>query len=105
MLIVPLQATPSQVLSVILANQSCRISVYQKFFGLYFDLVVPSNPTPGIRAGVSCLNGNRLIRYAYLGFIGDFLFFDTQGKTDPVYTGLGTRYQLAYLEASDLVKS
>lgn len=102
MLIVPLQATPNQTLSVILANQNCRITVYQRFFGLYFDLI--SNGA-AVRAGVSCLNGNKLVRYQYLGFTGDFLFFDTQGKTDPVYTGLGARYQLAYLEAADLVAS
>lgn len=98
-LIIPLQAVPNQTLSTIIGNQNCRINVYQLFFGLYLDLIVNGVP---VRAGVSCLNRNRLIRYKYLPFIGDLVFFDTQGSLDPVYTGLGGRFQLAYLEAADL---
>jgi len=99
-LIIPLQPVPSQILSVVLDNQNCQISIYQRFFGLYLDLVVNAIP---VRAGASCLNNNRIIRYKYLPFIGDLVFFDTQGSNDPDFTGLGGRYQFAYLEAADLV--
>lgn len=102
MLIVPLQPTPNQTLTVLLANQNCRINVYQKAFGLYFDLTVPSLNVLPLVAGVVARDANRLVRYGYLGFIGDFAFFDQQGTTDPVYTGLGARYQFVYLEAADL---
>jgi hypothetical protein len=106
MLIVPLQPVPSQTLTSLLSNQNCRINVYQKAFGLYFDLTVPTIQTDPIVAGIVCRNANRLIRYAYLGFVGDFSFFDllnTAMPSDPDYTGLGGRFQLVYLEASDLV--
>lgn len=98
-IIIPLQPVPNQTVSIPLNNQNCQINVYQKFFGLYLDLV---NGGVGVRAGVSCLNGNLLIRYRYLPFIGDLMFLDTQGKTDPFYTGLGNRYLLAYLFPSEL---
>lgn len=98
-LIIPLRAVPNQTLTVLLGNQNCRINVYQKFFGLYLDLAIGSTP---IVAGVVCENANPIVRYAYLGFVGDLAFIDTQGSADPVYTGLGSRWQLAYLEAADL---
>jgi hypothetical protein len=30
------------------------------------------------------------------------VWFDTQGASDPVYTGAGSRFQLVYLEPADL---
>lgn len=99
MLIVPLQAVPSQSVQVTLANQNCSLSVYQTNFGMFMD--VYSNGSL-IIAGVICQNLNRIVRSIYLGFSGDFCFVDTQGQDDPVYTGIGTRFFLAYLEPSDL---
>ncbi|ALJ98698.1 MULTISPECIES: phage baseplate plug family protein [Burkholderia] len=99
MLTLPITARPAQNFSVLLAGQNCQISVYQKTTGLYLDLAV-NNAT--IKGGIICRDRVRLIRYAYLGFIGDLTFFDTQGVDDPQYAGLGTRWQLVYLEAGDL---
>ena len=56
-----------------------------------------------IIGGVICENLNRIVRSLYLGFAGDLAFIDNQGSTDPVYTGLGTRYSLAYIEADELL--
>ena len=100
MQIIPLQAVPNQTLTVLLANQNCRINVYQKFFGLFVDLSISSTL---ILSGVIAQQANLLVRYPYLGFVGDLAFFDTQGSSDPIYTGLGSRFQLVYLEAADLV--
>jgi len=100
MLVIPTAAVPSQVLAVTLANQACRINVYQKTTGLYLDLYISDTLILG---GVLCENLNRIVRDAYFGFIGDLAFNDTQGTDDPVYTGLGTRWVLLYLEAADLV--
>ena len=58
-----------------------------------------------IVCGVLCENLNRIVRSLYLGFSGDFVFFDTQGGNDPqdpIYTGLGSRFVLVYLTPSDL---
>lgn len=97
--IIPLQPVPNQVVTVTLANQLCQINVYQKAYGLFVDLYV-SNVL--IIGGVIAENLNRIVRSLYLGFVGDLAFIDNQGNLDPVYTGLGTRFSLAYIEASEL---
>lgn len=99
MLVVPTVATPSQALTVLLGGQSCSIKIFQKSTGMYLNLSVSDTP---IVSGAICLDGVRIVRDAYLGFVGDLAFFDTQGDNDPTYDGLGVRYFLIYLEASDI---
>lgn len=96
---IPLAATPSQEVTVTLANQVCRVKVSQKSTGLFLDLYVSDAL---IVAGVICHNLNKIVRETYRGFVGDLTFYDTQGADDPYYTGLGARFLLLYLEASDL---
>lgn len=97
--LIPLQPIPSQTFAVTLAGQSCVIAVYAKTTGLYLDLTLSGLPIVG---AVRCHNLVRLVRQAYLGFVGDLAFVDTQGTTDPVYTGLGSRYVLAYFAPDEL---
>lgn len=99
MRIVPLQTVPSQIVNVNLANQNTQIEVYQTDYGMFMDVAVNNSP---IINGVLCENQNRIVRDAYLGFVGDFVFIDNQGSDDPVYTGLGSRFSLAYLEVAAL---
>ncbi len=96
MQIVPLTDTPSQTVQVTLGNQSCTISVYQKRTGLFLDVSVNGVLLIG---GVICQNLNFIVRDAYIGFIGDLIFQDTQGSSDPTTPGLGSRYLLCYDEA------
>jgi hypothetical protein len=91
---VALQPVANQVISVTLNNQSCTIAVQQTDWGMFLDLSVDNVQVIG---GVICENTNPVVRSAYLGFVGDLAFFDLQGDTDPVYTGLGSRYVLAYI--------
>jgi hypothetical protein len=100
MQVIPLQPIPSQTFTVTLNNQLCQINVYQKRYGLFLDLFVGGVLILG---GVICENLNRIVRNSYLGFSGDLTFFDNQGTSDPIYTGLGTRYSLLYLAPSDLL--
>lgn len=103
MLIVPVDPVPAQTLSVILANQNVQLRLFQLETGLYMDLYMNNETTPFL-AGVVCQNVNRLVRNAYFGFIGDFVFIDVLNlDADPVYSGLGTRFFLAYLEAADIL--
>jgi hypothetical protein len=99
-LYVPLQQIPNQAASVQLNGQNCQINVYQKFYGIFLDLYVSDVLIIG---GCFCRNLNRLVRSAYLGFQGDLGFWDTQGSSNPYYTGVGARYQLVYLTPADLV--
>jgi hypothetical protein len=98
--IIPLQPVPNQTLQVQLSNQPIVLNVYQLAYGLFVDVFVG---TSLIAAGVICENLNRIVRDAYRGFVGDLAFLDVQTTggegSDPVYTGLGTRYLLIYDDA------
>lgn len=96
---IPILPKPSQTTSVILANQNCQISLYQKSTGIFFDLIVNNKPVVTTRL---VRNAVPLVRQKYLGFIGDLFIMDMQGNQDPEYKELGTRYMLYYLEATDL---
>jgi hypothetical protein len=99
MLTVPLKAVPSQAVTVTLAGQNCQINVYQRFYGLFVDLYVDNAL---VIAGVLALNLNKIVRSAYFGFSGDLAFVDTQGADDPSYSGLGSRFVLAYWDAGEM---
>lgn len=101
-LFIPLQPKPYQKLAVQLSNQACQIEIYQENYGLFIDLYVNNKLIIG---GVICQNLNRIVRSVYLGFQGDLTFMDTQGADDPIYTGLGSRFQFFYLEPADLVSA
>jgi hypothetical protein len=98
MLIIPLKAVPSQAVTASLGGQNCQVNVYQKSTGLFCDVYVSDVLIIG---GVICQNLNRIVRSAYLGFLGDLFFFDQHGTDDPDYTGVGSRYLLYYLEVGD----
>lgn len=99
MKVIPISDEYSQTFSIVLGAQNCQINLYQKSTGFYCDLFVNNVQICG---GVICQNLNKIVRYPYLGFIGDLMFQDTQGLSDPTSPGLGTRYVFCYLEASDL---
>jgi len=99
MQIIPLAAIANQAVTVSLANQQVQVNVYQKRTGLFCDVYLANVL---LVAGVLCLDRNRIVRDAYFGLIGDLGFVDQQGSSDPDYTGLGSRFLLYYLEASDL---
>lgn len=96
---VPIQPLPNQQVQCQLGGQACTISIYQQAYGLYADLYVGQTLIIG---GVIAENLNRIVRSLYLGFSGDLVFWDTQGVSDPIYTGLGTRFLLVYIAASEL---
>lgn len=98
---IPMQPIANQAFQVQLGGQPCLFEVYQSAYGLFMNLSVGAS---GILNGQICQNLNRLVRGAYLGFVGNLCFVDTQGggdPQDPVYTGLGSRFRLIYLEATD----
>lgn len=103
MLQIPLAPTPAQIVNVSLANQACTLKIYQKFWGLFCDVLVNNKV---IIQGVICQNLNLIVRSLYLGFVGDLMFFDTQGTSDPFFEDLagtsGGRFFLLYLQTSDL---
>ncbi len=100
MIVIPLQAIPAQTFNVTLNGQSCAISIYRK--GDYFFMDLSVNGAP-VRQCRMLLNSVWFVRYAYLGFVGDLVMFDTQGTNEsPTYDGLGTRYQLYYVTPDEI---
>jgi len=96
---ISLQPSKSQKVNVTLAGQSCSIKLHQRSTGFYMDLYVGDK---AIMQGVICLNSTRMVRYAYLGFVGDLVFIDSKGSLDPSYDEIGTRFKLYYLTAEEL---
>lgn len=90
---IPLNPQPSQVLSVQLGGQSCRIDVRQRRTGVFVDLYVQDAP---IALGMKAIDRKYMVRAAYTGFIGDLFFVDMQGSSNPQFSGLGSRWQLAW---------
>lgn len=96
---IPITSIPAQTFTIVLAGQNCSIEVYQKSTGMFLDLSLSGTP---LLTGLLCQDRVRLVRQTHLGFVGDLAFMDTQGFDDPEFAGLGSRWVLMYLEASDL---
>lgn len=98
MLQIPIQPVPSQQLQVVLGGQNCQIAIYQKPQGIFVDINVN-----GVDISIATLaqDVNALNPITYSSFQGNLIFTDTQGTSDPEYTGLGSRYQLVYLTAEE----
>ena len=102
MLIIPLRAIPNQAVTFAVgqANIQCQVNVYQKITGMFLDLYVSNVLTI---SAILCRNLTPLVINSYFGFPGDLAFCDTTGlNADPVYTGLGTRWFLFYINNSDV---
>lgn len=94
--LIPLEPVASQTVTTTLGGQRVRLDVYQKAFGLFVNVYANDVLVIG---GVIARNLTRVVRSTYLGFAGDFFFYDTQGELDPYYDGLGSRYVLLYTDA------
>lgn len=97
---IPITAVPSQTLSVILDRQPAQIMLRQNGASLYLDLRLDGTPIVLTRI---CRDRQLILTDAqYRGFRGQLMFVDLQGTSDPVYTGLGTRFVLVYLAAGEV---
>lgn len=106
MQIIPVQPVPSQTLTVTLGGQNVQLNIYQmNEHGLFMDVFMNGVSLP---SGVLCQQANRIIRDAYWGFPGDLAWFDTENvaaPSPPYYTGIGSRWALAYLTPADLAEA
>lgn len=92
---IDLAATASQTVTTTLSGKTVRLWVRQLSTGLYVDIWVEETP---FLMGILCLAGTPLIRNPASVLPVELVFLDTQGSEDPDYTGLGTRWVLAYRE-------
>lgn len=91
---IPMTANPNQTVTFNVANQPTRLNVWDRGGRLFMDVL---KNDAVVLSGVSCLHADRIIRNSYFGYTGDFAWFDTQGKSDPTFDGIGKRFFLAYL--------
>lgn len=101
MMTISLKKKKLQSFTITIDNQRFGIRLYYCEFtdDLFFDLDV--DEVTKIR-GIKVFNGNLLVRYKYLKVNGDFVFADSQGNDDPVYTGFGDRWNLYYVTEDEL---
>lgn len=95
---IPLQPVPTQATKVVLGGQNVQLLIYQKPQGVFVDINADGTD---IVVGVVARDAVPLMCRDYLGFIGNLLFVDTQGNSDPSYDGLGARFSLVYLTAEE----
>jgi hypothetical protein len=105
--IVPTQAVPGQTITVQLGSQPTRLNICQQSTGLFMDVLANDAL---VVAGALCAADVPIVRTAYLGFVGDPAFFDTQpaplgSQADPDCTGLGARWPLYYLAPGSICAS
>lgn len=95
---IPIHQVPSQSTKVVLGNQNCLISLYQKPQGLFVDVNVDGID---VSTGTIARDAVPLISRDYAGFDGNLMFIDSQGNDDPFYSGIGSRFDLIYLAAEE----
>lgn len=95
---IPLQPVPTQATKVVLGGQNVQLLIYQKPQGVFVDINADG---VDIVVGVIARDAVPLMCRNYMGFIGNLLFVDTQGSSDPTYDGLGSRFSLVYLTAEE----
>lgn len=96
---IPLQPIPSQEIQVILDGQNCTISVYWRFWKLYMDLMVDSEP---VFTGAMCQLYQWVNQSPSILFSGGLMFVDALGEEAPCWDGLGSRWSLLYLDADEM---
>lgn len=68
-----------------MTSSSAAEPVYENVNPVFLDLQVNDSPVIG---GVLCLHDTRIVRDAYLGFVGDLAVIDTVGSASPYGTPL-----------------
>jgi hypothetical protein len=109
---IPISAVASQQFNTTLSGQACTIKLFFKDLDIpAAQEIVTDDPVfehlqvgfvnlyvndALIIGGVRAMDRNLIVRNRYLGFVGDIAFVDTQGTSDPVIDGLGSRFLLFY---------
>ena len=96
--VIPLVAAQNQTLKIVLGDQNCQIDVSQKEQGLFVN--VYSNNVL-IVGNILARESDPIVCRDYAGFVGNVVFVDLMGSSDPYWTGLGVRWQLIYLTGAE----
>lgn len=95
---IPLNPIVAQSLKVVLNEQSCEILIRERLDNLYMSLVVDDETAWN---NFVCYDRQNIKPHSYLPFSGGLYFIDKEGSTDPIASGLNTRYFLIYLSEDE----
>jgi hypothetical protein len=95
MLVIPLAVKPNQTMNIMLSGVGYTIDVNQRSGLVYVNI---SQADERIIESVICRDRVKLIRQKYIPFVGNLVFVDQAGKSDPDYIGFGSRFILYYME-------
>jgi hypothetical protein len=98
MLTVPIQPVPAQTVRAVLGGQNCQIGIYQKPEGVFVNVNADGTD---VVLSVLAHNAVPIVCRTYAGFVGNLMFVDTRGTSDPYYTGFNDTYLLCYLSADE----
>ena len=97
-IVINIEPLPSQVFYVLLGGQNCTIKLYQRLGHMYIDLYVSETP---ICQGAICTFWENVLQFHNPAFVGSLRWLDLDGKSRPLYGGIGSRYLLIYTEDED----
>lgn len=95
---IPLSTFPAQTFQIVLDDQQCRITLYQRGRRMYLDLDVGDE---AVCRGAICQNRASIVQSPTRLFSGTLHFWDTLGDDPPRYDLLGTRFLLLYVTADE----
>lgn len=98
MMQIPIQTDENQIVKTVLDGQNVQILLQQKPRGIFVDVNVNG---VDVSTSVMALNEVPLVSRDNHGFIGNLVFIDLEGNSDPYYTGLGDRFNLCYLTGEE----
>jgi hypothetical protein len=99
---IPLIAQVAQSIKIVLDEQACEIQIRERLGNLYMSMVVD-----GVESwnNYVCYNQQNIKPFTYMPFRGGLYFVDIEGDTDPVSSGLNTRYFLVFFSEGESIPS
>ncbi len=98
MKVIPLAAIPAETFQIVLDDQQCRITLYQRGRRMYLDLDVGDE---AVCRGAICQNRASIVQSPTRLFSGTLHFWDTLGDDPPRYDLLGTRFLLLFVSEDE----
>lgn len=91
--VISLSAEPSQRLQVVLEEQDVELSILQRGGHVYADVTVNGIV---IRQGALCVDRVPILQPGTTDFVGNLIFVDLWGTSDPQWQEYGSRFVLLY---------
>lgn len=95
---IPIKASPSQTLDIILAEQNVTIVLQARLGKLFADVALDN--VAAVR-GRLCHDRTQILNESYRGFKGEIFFLDKNGTEDPNWREINSRFVLLYWDGNE----